>query len=113
MRPFSQVKQVMEASRLSDGPVKVRADLNMVQLTSGGVEMDVLLVRNEVISPGPYVDRARVQRNVLVGPLLDGRTTRARLDRARERGVAEAMTDYVARQHSIANQAVRLFKVRA
>ncbi len=105
------------AGRVSDGTIKLRPELCMVQLTSRGVEMDVLLVRNELVSPGQGVDRARVQRDVLVGPLrgMSDQAVRAMaqkpVDRARERGVVEALTKYVARQHTTANQAVRVFKV--
>ncbi len=103
---------------MSDGPIQLRSDLAMVQLTSRGVDMDVLLIHNEAEGAGPGVDRARVQRRVLVGPLLRASNEEIRemapgsVDRARERGVVEVLTGFVRGQHSTANQAVRLFKVR-
>ncbi len=102
---------------MCDDPVKLRPDLDMVKLVSQGVEMDVLLLRNEAEGAGPGVDRAQVQRDKLVGPLFQmsereiAEMARRPLDRARERGAAEALTRFVREQHTTANQAARLFKV--
>ncbi len=113
-----QVKKALKAAGVADGPIKRRPELCMVQLTSKGVDMDVLLVRNEAQCAVQGVDRACEQRDMLVRPLFEMTKQEIRemerlpLDRARERGVAEAMSRYMRRQHTTANQAVRLFKVR-
>lgn len=113
-----QVEEALKAAGVADGPIKRRVDLVMVQLKSEGVEMDVLLVRNEAERAAQGVDRARAQRDKLVGPLLGMNKqeicemARLPLDRSRERGVVEALTEFVEQQHGTANEAVRLFKVR-
>lgn len=65
-----------------------------------------------------WTSKAQVQRDRLVGPLFrmsDSQIAdmaRNLLDRSRERGTVEALTQFVQEQHTTANQAVRLFKVR-
>ncbi len=99
------------------GRTEIKAELCVVQLTFQGVDMDVLLVRNEAEGVGQGVDRVKVQRDALVGPLFrmdDGQIAsmaRRPLDGSRVRGVVEALTRFVEQQHTTANQAVRLFKV--
>lgn len=116
LRWRAQVKAALEDSGVSDGPVALRPDLCMVQLKSEGVKMDVLLVRNELSSESDYAEKARVQRDALVGPLLRWRWWSSRPvpeNRARERGVVEAFAAFVDAQPPVAKEAVLLFKVRS
>lgn len=112
-----QAKAALEAGGVCDGPAKLRPELDMLKLVSQGVEMDVLLVRNVAEGARQGVDRAQVQRDLLVGPLFHmtddeiAAMAQQTPDRAQERGVVEALTRFVREQHTTANQAVRLFKV--
>lgn len=100
------------------GRIETKPELCLVQLTSRGVGMDVLLVHNEAVDMAPYTDRAQLQRDKLVKPLFNSGDSciayiaKSPVDRSRERGVMEALTKFVQEHHTTANQAVRLFKVR-
>lgn len=98
------------------GRIETKPELCLVQLTSRGVGMDVLLVHNEAVDMAPYTDRAQLQRDKLVKPLFNSGDSciayiaKSPVDRSRERGVMEALTKFVQEHHTTANQAVRLFK---
>ncbi len=115
-----QVARLLVSARdvCDGGIIETKPELSLLQLTSHNVDMDVLLVRNEAEGVGQGVDRAQLQRDKLVKPLLDmsdawiAYLAKTTMDRSRERGVMEALTRFVQEHHTTANQAVRLFKVR-
>ncbi|GFR42314.1 hypothetical protein Agub_g3221 [Astrephomene gubernaculifera] len=96
--------------------VQLKIEKNLLKFEADGVHMDVLLLHNLAKGQPAGVDKAQVHVAELVAPLL--RMTDAKIaelaaaapDGARERGVVESLTKFVGDQHTVANQAVRLFK---
>ncbi|GFR42301.1 hypothetical protein Agub_g3201, partial [Astrephomene gubernaculifera] len=113
--PASSV--VLMRQKLGVKEVQLKIEKNLLQFEADGVDMDVLLLHNLAKGQPAGVDKAQVHVAALVAPLL-GMTdaqiaalAAAPPDGARERGVVESLTKFVGDQHTVANQAVRLFKV--
>ncbi|KAG2494129.1 hypothetical protein HYH03_007767 [Edaphochlamys debaryana] len=96
-------------------PVRQKPGMRMLEFTWDELEVDLCLVQN--VARWYNWNKAAKQVEVLVGPLL--RMTDAEVaaledqagpNRARERGVGEALTAFVKAQPGTATEAVRLFK---